>query len=329
MGSSTMIPSQRWFRRGVRALLPSARSLRMSAYATFAFGGLALASARSVYADVGEMGLGMGHQLAKLEDLTAGGYLIHVNGAELHRASAHTTQSTGTVLDRYEGYCRKSPGALGQAMLDIPSALTDRAELPQGAAAQVAVMRNEADGRGMVACFVDDPNTPAMPLVDRLRALAETSDLSKLGHFRYVFAEPSKGPSGGTHVVTFWSDGELNLKKMFPASGDAPGTDSLVAPRPAGSRRTMSASAEGYPAAVRIYESLASRDSIERMYDQALSAKGFTKVAPQGSTSSGAAYIRQDTAEIIVSITATKGRTSVTVVEALASTTLGVHVEVK
>lgn len=329
MGSLPMIAWQSWFHRGVRALLPSARSLRMSAYASFAFGGLALASARSVHADVGEMGLGMGHQLAKLEDLTSGAYLIHVNGAELHRASGHTQQSAAQVMDRYEAYCRERPGALGQAMLDIPSALADRIELPKGAAARVAVMRNEADGRGMVACFVDDPHAPAVPLVDRMRALAETSDLSKLGHFRYVFAEPSTGPVGGTHVVTFWSDGELNLKKMFPASGDAPGSDSPIAPRPAGSRRTMSASVDGYPASVRIYESLASRDSVERMYDQALSAKGFTKIAPAGSSSSGAAYVREDNAEIIVSITATGGRTSVTIVEALASPTQGVHVEVK
>jgi hypothetical protein len=324
-----MIPSQSWFRRGVRALLPSARSLRMSAYATFAFGSLALASARSVYADVGEMGLGVGHHLAKLEDLTAGADLIRVNGAELHRASAHTKQSPAAVLDRYEAYCRQSPSALGQALLDIPAALSDRIALPEGPAFRASVVRNEADGRGMVVCFVDDPKAPALPLVERMRALAETSDLSALGRFRYVFAEPSKGPSGGTHVVTFWSDGELNLKKMFPASGDAPGTDSLVAPRPAGSRRTLSASVESYPASVRIYESLASREAVERMYDEALRAKGFTKVAMPGSSRGGAAFIREDNAEIIVSVTTTRGRTNVTVVEALASPTQGVHVEVK
>jgi hypothetical protein len=206
-------------------------------------------------------------------------------------------------------------------MLDIPSALADRIALPKGAAAHVAVMRNEADGRGMVVCFVDDPNAPALPLVERMRALAETSDLSKLGKFRYVFVEPSQGGKGGTHVVTLWSDGEVNLKRMFPASGDAPGTDSLVAPRPAGSRRTLAASVDGYPASVRIYESLASRESVDRMYEQSLTAKGFTR--------RGAAYLREDNAEVIVSITATEGRTTVTVVEALASPTQGVHVEVK
>ena len=51
----------------LRALLPSARSLRMAAYAAFAFGALALAAARSVYADVREMGLGVGPFSAQVE----------------------------------------------------------------------------------------------------------------------------------------------------------------------------------------------------------------------------------------------------------------------
>lgn len=323
-----MIACQSWFRRCLRALLPSARSLRMAAYWTFAFGILALATTRAVYADVREVGLGVGHQLAKLEDLTGGAYLIRVNGVELHRASAHTTQSPRVVLDRYEAICREGPGALGRSMLDIPSALADRTGLPKDDPIRAAVVRDESDGRGMVVCFVDDPGVSAPAFSERMRALAETGDLSHLGRFRYVFAEPSKGTSGGTHVITFWSDGEMNLKRMFPAEGDAPGTDSALVPRPAGSRRTLSASVDGYPAAVRIYESRATPEAIERMYDETLKAKGFTKVVAKGA-SGGGAYIREDNAEIIVSITGNEKRTTVTIVEAAASPSQGVRVEVK
>lgn len=298
----------------------------MAAYSGFAFGILALAAARSVYADVREMGLGVGHQLAKLEDLTGGAYLIRVNGAELHRASAHTSQSTHEVLSRYEAYCRQSPGALGRAMQDIPSALKDRMDMPKSPALRASVIRDESDGRGMVVCFVEDPDAPSMPLADRMRALAETGDLSRLGRFRYVFAERSSGLVGGTHVVTFWSDGELNLKTMFPASGDAPGTDSSVAPRPAGSRRTLSASVEGYPAAVRIYESQVGRPTIERMVDETLRAKGFKRVETYDPR--GAAYLREDNAEIILSFVESEQRTTVTIVEASASPAQGVRVEV-
>jgi hypothetical protein len=300
----------------------------MAAYATFAFGGLTLAASRSVYADVQEIGLDVGHQLAKLEDLTGGAYRIRVNGADLHRASARTAQSTAQVLDRYEAVCRENPGAIGRAMTDIPGALADRIDREAGPKVRTSVLRGGSDGRGMVVCFVDGPNDEPAPFIERMRALADTGDLSKLGHFRYVFAEPSKGPHGGTHVITFWSDGELNLKKMFPASGDAPGTDSVLAPRPAGSRRTLAASVEGYPASVRIYESLATRESIERMYDETLRANGFTKVAAPDARG-GAAYIRGDNAEIFVSFTAVEKRTTVTIVEAAPSSSIGVRAEVK
>ena len=299
----------------------------MMAYSAFAFGLLTAAASRSVYADVREMGLGIGHQLATLEDLTGGGSVIRVNGAELHRASAHTAQSAHEVLSRYEAYCRESPGSLSQAMQDIPSALHDRISMPKDSALRAAIVREEADGRGMVVCFVDEADAPAVPLVEKLRALAETSDLSKLGRFRYAFAEPSSRPDGGTRVVTFWSDGELNLKKMFPATGDAPGSDSTIVPRPARGRRTLSATVDGYPASVRIYESPLERGALERMYDEALHAKGFVKV-PLPDRRGSAAYLRDDNAEIILSFSQSAQRTAVTVVEASASSSQGVRVEV-
>ncbi len=312
----------------LRALLPSARALRMAAYAAFAFGLLALAAARSVYADVREMGLGVGHQLAKLEDLTGGAQLIRLNGAELRRASAHTSQSTHEVLDRYEAYCRRSPGALALAMQDIPAALMDRIDGPANAALRASVIRDETKGRGMVVCFVDERDDAPEPLATRLRALAETGDLAKLGHFRYVFAEPSAaGGGGGTHVVTFWSDSALRLATMFPAEGDAPGSDSALAPRPEGSRRTLSASVDGYPAAVRIYESRADRAALGPQIDEALRARGFRKIAT-GAAQHGAAYLRADRAEVIVSFVQSERRTTVTIVETSASPSEGIRVEV-
>lgn len=311
----------------LRALLPSARSVRMATYSTFAFGLLAVAAARSVHADVREMGLGVGHQLAKLEDLTGGAEVIRLNGVEIHRAGAHTSQSMHEVLSRYEAYCRRSPGALAVAMQDIPGALLDRIEVPANAALRASVVRDERDGRGMVVCFVDAPGDPPAPLAERLRALAVSGDLSKLGHFRYAFAEPSAGPSGGTHVVTLWSDSALALSTMFPAEGDAPGSDSALAPRPEGSRRTLSASVDGYPAAVRIYESSAARVALEAHYDEALAAQGFRKMAMHDAQR-GAAYLRADNAEVLVSFVRSERRTTVTIVETKASPSDGVRVEV-
>jgi hypothetical protein len=299
----------------------------MAAYSAFAFGVLAVAAARSVQADVREMGLGVGHQLAKLEDLTGGAEVIRLNGAEIHRAGAHTSQSAHEVLSRYEAYCRRSPGALALAMQDVPAALLDRIEVPGNAALRASVIRDEKDGRGMVVCFVDEAGDAPLPLAERLHALAVTGDLSKLGHFRYVFAEPSAGAGGGTHVVTLWSDSALALATMFPAEGDAPGSDSAIAPRPEGSRRTLSASVDGYPAAVRIYESSADRGALERLYDETLTARGFRKMA-QRDAQRGAAYLRADQAEVFVSFVQNERRTTVTIVETKAAPSEGVRVEV-
>lgn len=318
---STMVSPLPWSRLLLRLVVPRARTLRMAAYSGLAFGTLALASARAVRADMREVGLGMGHQLAKLEDLTSNAALVTVNGTTVHRSSARTAQPVAEVLGRYEAFCKSSPGVLGRAMNDIPAALADQLQVPDSPAARASVLRDEHDGRGMVVCFVDEPGVSQGSLGDRLTEVSTTGDLSRLGHFRYAFAEPGKS---GTHVVTFWSDGEVNLKKMFPAEGDAPGTDSALAPRPTGSRRTLSASVEGYPAAVRIYESPAPRPVVERGVDETLRARGFVVGRAHDG---GAAYLRRDGAEVFVSFTEAGARTAVTFVESGASALTGVRVE--
>ncbi len=331
MQRTPMLNFVSFLRRAFLRLVPSLRALRLATYAVFAFGTLAFAASRSVYADVREMGLGIGHQLAKLEDLTSGAYVIRVNGAEVHRSSTRTAQSTREVLDRFEGYCRSAPGVLGNALSDIPSALEDRINLPKNDPLRAAIVRDETSDRGMVACFVESPSdmrrTAEESLADRMRALAQTGDISKLGRFRYVFAEARA--SGGTHVVTLWSDGELNLKKMFPASGDAPGADSPVVPRPPASRRTLSAAADGFGGAVRIYESTASRIEVERHYDEALRAAHFRKMAGGSNAEKNRAYLRSDNAEVILSFGGDESRTTVVVVESFSSPNEDMKIEVQ
>jgi hypothetical protein len=80
---------------------------------------------------------------------------------------------------------------------------------------------------------------------------------------------------------------------------------------------------------VRIYESRATPASVARMYDESLRAKGFMKAPANERSGGGGMYIRDDNAEIIVSITATDERTTVAIVEAATSPSQGVRVEVK
>src|SRR5690606_14225664 len=114
---------------------------------------------------------------------------------------AHTTQSVTEVLDRYEGYCRSAPSALGRAMQEIPQALEGAAPVSKEQPALAGILREEAGGRGMVACFVDEHASGDLErLGARLQAFSRSGDLSELGRFRYAFAE--RAARGGTRVVT-------------------------------------------------------------------------------------------------------------------------------
>lgn len=56
---------------------------------------------------------------------------------------------------------------------------------------------------------------------------------------RYVFARASA--SGGSHVIVAWTEGRLELGALFPASGDAAGSDLDGLPRPRAALRLLSA----------------------------------------------------------------------------------------
>lgn len=305
-------------------LIPSMRQVRLAIFSFVVFGALALASGRAALADVKELGVGVGHELAKLEDLTGGAYVVRVNGADVHWASARTDQSVITVLDRYEEYCRSAPSALGQALKDVPAALEDRVPVKRDDPARAGIVRDSSSERGMVACFVERDRGDLSSSTERLRAalqaFATTGDLSELGHFRYVFAEKS-AKTGATRVVTMWSDGPIQLGKMFPAEGDAPGTDSTLAPRPANSRRTLSATIEGFAGAVRSYEARGDAGNTLASYQASVEARGF-HLATKKSPSPGvwhAAWVRADGAELFVSVSQsnseTEPRAAISVVE--------------
>ncbi len=314
--------------RLVRLAVPSMRSIRMAAFSLLVFGALGVVSGRAVYADAMESGMGLGHQLASLEDLTGGAYLVRINGAEVHWASNTATQSVDEVLDRYERYCRTSPSSLGQAMQDIPETVAGRIPLQKNDPAHAAIVRTNAEGRGLVACFVDPSGQRRGPdgLRRELQALGVTGDLASLGHFRYVFAE--RRPKG-TRVVTLWSDGPLKPGQMFPAVGDAPGSDVEFAVRPPDSRRTLSVSIDGFAAGVRGYETSREPADVLGREDRALRAKGFRVVEKVGAGNGSAAYLRDDGVEVLLSVKRIAGneeRTSVAIVETGAAIR-GVKVE--
>ena len=105
---------------------------------------------------------------------------------------------------------------------------------------------------------------------------------------------------------------------MFPATGDAAGSDSRVLPRPPGSRRTLSAAAAGMPYAVRTYESNEGRAEVERFYDGWMKARGWIRAA-RVESEGASAYFRQDGYQVFLVLAEEEGRTYATLVEAGAS----------
>jgi hypothetical protein len=298
-----------------RSLVPSRALLRLTAYCTIVFLGVALVAARRLRADIGEAGLSAGRRLSKLADLLGGTETIELNGEQMHHSSSFTKQDVKTVLDRFENYCADSPSMLGRAMSDFPKSLSGTIEraVPMRAF-RLGFVRDEAKGRGMIACFVSDKPSTFAGLKERLERLVTTLRLGELGHFRYVYAEPSG--EGSTHVVALWADSDLDIRAMFPAKGDAAGTDSVVLPRPPNARRTLSASAAEMPYAVRMYVSADASSSVDQYYRGWMAEHRFSEVEGAQNREGTSAYLRDDGYQAFVTIDDQSGHTYVTLLEA-------------
>lgn len=294
--------------------LPSWATLRVSLYLTCVSCGVALLAARSVRADIGELGLATGRQLSKLEDLTAEAETLVVNGARFHHATAYTDQSVAEVLDRFEAECERKPGMLGQALRAVPAEAMAHLDPEVPRFSRNAVVRDEAADGGMLACFVGIKPGSLAELRARLRHFSQTLNLADFGDLRYTYVV-RKGKQ--SRVITLWTDSRLELTRMFPTSGDAAGSDSTLAPRPPASRRTFTAAASGTQFAVRLYESQQSTAALEAFYRRAMAERGFS--VPEGASAQGTtAFSNRDGSQVFVSLAdAEQGKTIVTLTQAV------------
>jgi hypothetical protein len=294
--------------------------LRVSIYLACVFAFLSVVGLRALRAEVGEASRALGRQLIDLPNVSGSAETIQLNGARMQHARVTTTASVATVLDRFEEHCNANPGALAEVLDDVaaqhPAAFAKNA--PKGSLRR-AVLRNETEQDGVLICFVDDRATGLTGIDELLKSMAQTGDLSVLGQLRYVFAERRK--DGRTKVVSMRNEGPLNVSRMFPATGDADGNDSRVLPRPPDSRRTLAASAEGMPYALRTYDSGKRRAELEAFYAAWMKARGWIPAArADGAPGEGAtAYFRQDGYQVFLTFMEEGGRTYATLVEAGAS----------
>ncbi|HEY2733901.1 MAG TPA: hypothetical protein VGI70_07950 [Polyangiales bacterium] len=161
---------------------------------------------------------------------------IDLNGAEFHLSTGTTDASVDALLDEFQRKCTQKNGrlaeqwaTLGEKHHEKPSA---HSPLWDG------VFRGGGHDSGVIACAETGDTTLApATVIERVRAVLATGELSKLGELRYVYAARD---GFRTMFVAVWSEGPLNYRAMFPRQGDAPGHDPIGVPRPDGVRRVLS-----------------------------------------------------------------------------------------
>jgi hypothetical protein len=252
-------------------------------------GNAVLAVAVKVNADTGREGmLNFGRSLLQYVDGQALSRTrtLSLNGAQLKFATGTTNDSVEHVANFYARGCNGRSGGLGEQVQEFLRQ-ADRAQQSTGAAANeigeipFTTFKTVADSEGIVFCLDMGAQRVSMAeFLARIRRATETGDLSAVGGFRYVYISRDSTPNARTHVVGYWSDGSasLNLTRMFPVTGDAPGRDVPQLPRPAGLRRTLSAYELGTAYSYNVYEGFTPRARVEEQLRTQLVRDGWTLI---------------------------------------------------
>ncbi len=255
-----------------RALRGAARVL---AYVTCLLTLVGAVSVRAAWGAMSEKTMSVGREMAALGDALGTTKTVLLNGQEVHVSTAVLHVGVNEALDRFQAVCDEHPSGLSRALDEATDAAT-----PQGAKPKtnkrkpLGVLRTADDDQGFVLCLVDRKGA-SRSTTQLFEEFVKTHDISVFGDSLYAFAK--KTADGGTHVITTWTSGRFMALDLFPATGDAPGSDSLLAPRPVASRRLLSAVPAGAPYGIRIYESTESMDRVFDAFDTDMTARGWTR----------------------------------------------------
>jgi hypothetical protein len=259
--------SSRWRRRAAALFRMFALAVGLSAIALCWLGQRAHAYGEHMLSRFGEHMLryaGANHQSEPDE--------ININGATFFLSTGTVDAGVREVLDQFHDKCLSKNGQLHAQW----AALGKRrhSELNRYSALWDGVFRSGGQSNGVVAC-AETGEGPLSPehLIARIQAVLASGDLTRLGDLRYVYAARD---GVRTMFVAVWSEGPLNFRRMFPAHGDAPGSDPPGIPRPQDSRRVLSTQPVGSPATLNVYQaSHAHAAELGNFYAQQLPAAGF------------------------------------------------------
>ena len=252
-------PARRWQRRAGAAVLLVAVAL----------GGSALRARAELSAQLWQLG----DELAAFgaaHDTTS---TLELNGARVQLASLTLSAHVHEVLDRFDAACAAAASSSSEALRDARGQPAARASL----------LREETADAGMALCLAQPTDAGLRSLRERGADYARSGDLSVFGQLRYLRAQ--RTPHGALHVLFAHSAGPLPLSAMFPAQGDARGSDIASLPRPAAARRVLSMRLAGRGDALVAYEVDAALQPALQAYAGTLQRNGFVQleVAPDAA----------------------------------------------
>jgi hypothetical protein len=241
-------------RRGVRAARSYApKVLRLSLFLMVVWAGAVVFLMHRARAQMSEAFMSLGVEMLRYDDVERQGETrtLHLNGQEIELATAITRHPLERVLDFYESRCKEHDGRFAEQIEELARGAAVPGEL-DGSPFD-ATLRSEDGNRGFVACLdTGDERLEPEGVIARYERFKESLDISDMGDLRYIYAEESDGT---TLFITFWTDGPLRIREVFPLEGDAPGRDVELVPRPEGSRRILSSWEEGHEQMVAMYQS--------------------------------------------------------------------------
>lgn len=205
----------------------------------------------------------LGDELAALAGSGAGQSSVTLNGAQIELVTLTIPGPVKRVLDRFDALCAREAPAL---TADVSG--------------HGSLLRQESSTGGVAVCLAQPADAGLRTLSERARDYARTRDLSLFGQLRYVRAQ--RTATGAVHVLMAHSHGPLRLSAMFPAQGDAAGSDFAELPRPRSARRLLSAQVSSAGQGLVAYVVQSSAASALSTYARELERNGFVQleVAP-------------------------------------------------
>lgn len=254
------------------------RFARLGVFFTVVGVGVAAAGSYAVANNVREGLLTAGRQMMAYteHDLDRPRRVMQLNGARLDVMVGTTDHTFREVLDLFERRCAEHSGQLAEQFQEAVSRAQEHGRNPiQETRDRIAshggrlpdrvepqVLRRDAQNAGYVACVdMGTSRFDMTTLARRVRSIVSSGNLTELGQLRYAYAERSE--TGRTRYLTMWTEGELNVRRMFPMVGDAPGQDPANVPRVPGLRRTLAATEEGTNVGMSVYVGMRRRQDVE------------------------------------------------------------------